>query len=211
MGFGMQKWIYTQRPRKPFSRNRKNSFSAIPSDSPREPHLDGFENISASGRKELSKERKINWRIYRATNSLIVILIVAFAVLFIINQLHPFYTATKPLETISKDQLERYKAFNLSMEYGMNSLDKGDYNQAIKEFKNAQNIEPLNQLAFYALAKSYYLSCLSNDEYCDDAIQAYSSIINENPTKEYYKIRSELFIHTGNFELADKDIERLTD
>ena len=29
MGFGMQKWIYTMRPRKPFSMQRKGSFTVI--------------------------------------------------------------------------------------------------------------------------------------------------------------------------------------
>ena len=33
MGFGMQKWIYTMRPRKPFSMQRKGSFTAVPSKS----------------------------------------------------------------------------------------------------------------------------------------------------------------------------------
>ena len=29
MGLGMQKWIYKQKPRKPFSKNRKSSFSSV--------------------------------------------------------------------------------------------------------------------------------------------------------------------------------------
>lgn len=31
MGFGLQKWIYTMRPRKPYSMQRKGSFTDIPS------------------------------------------------------------------------------------------------------------------------------------------------------------------------------------
>ena len=30
MGLGLQKWIYTMRPRKPFSMQRKGSFTAVP-------------------------------------------------------------------------------------------------------------------------------------------------------------------------------------
>lgn len=215
MGFGLQKWIYSQRPRKPFSHEMKKSFDSLPNHSVKKFNISGLasRNPKFIENQIFQMKRKIRSRWIRNKITgliLAIVLIISLAFLFSKN-FHYINAASKEPDNKRETRLNNDKKteFDLALSYAQYYLEKGDYDLAIIEFKNALKHEPSNIYARNELAKTYYLTCIKNDKNCDEAIKQFSELISTDSSSVYFKYRSELYMHIGDFNSATMDIDRI--
>lgn len=147
MGFGMQKWIYTMRPRKPFSMQRKSSFTKIPT-------------YRRTFKLQPSKDEKgYNFGILFF---LILIVVIGLAIPKWLAQ-----TKINNKEITELRAVSNTKAFNFLIKSGKQRLNSGSVFGAYSEFKLAYAIKPndekLNQLLFETLATL----CIDYNRYCN--------------------------------------------
>ena len=151
MGLGLQKWIYGMRPRKPFSMQRKGSFTAVPT---------------------YSREFKLQYSNNKGSYNFGIILF--FIMVLIIALSIPHWIEDSRLRhkeelawTLKKDN----DAFNFLIKSGKMRLNKGEISGAYSEFKLAYAIKPkdkaLNQLLFETLG----ILCVDYNKHCDDLIK----------------------------------------
>lgn len=146
MGFGLQKWIYTMRPRKPYSIQRKGSFTEIPS-------------YKIKFKLQPSKDiRPYNFGILLV---LLLVLVVGFSVPKWLSQAKAHQKKVTALKTYKAN-----KAFDFLMTSGKRRLKVGNLSGAFSEFKLAKAIQPnhpeLKQLYFETLRKL----CIQNEVNC---------------------------------------------
>jgi|GEM_PF-2383060 len=218
MGFGLQKWIYTQKSRRPFSKNRlpvgdiientgiqKDSINVEGRTSAHVEEIDKNLNIIS---ERISIRRKIG--IFHGY--LIIISLIVFVSILAIKIIQ-FNHRLAPLEKKSEKEIieEQAKAFQMMIDYGDTYLKKKDFEKAISEYKQAVLLYPDKLTGEILLAKGYYLMCINSNQSCDTAIMHYSKLIEKYPdSTQYYKIRAEIYSHMGDFENADKDLNKLT-
>lgn len=224
MGFGLQKWIYTQRARRPFSKDRKPAgdlltyshesdyFETKPF-SPSVKHEATIEDRErASNRIKLKfTDLKQKLLITRITYGLSIVIAIIIVILIFKNKefIDRFIPNEKYTNT-KKINEEKAKAFKMMLEYGDAYLKKKDYEKAIIEYKQAVKLYPENAEGEIALAKGYYYLCLDLDQDCDVAIKHYSNLIIKYPdSKQYLKIRAEIYTHLGEFNKADEDLNKI--
>ena len=148
MGFGMQKWIYTMRPRKPFSMQRKGSFTVIPT-------------YSRKFKLQPSKN-KGNYN-FGILLFLIMVIVISFAIPNWLTQARIHHKEVIALR-ISKDN----KAFDFLMNSGKKRLLKGNINGAYSEFKLAIAIMPFNSEVNQLLFETISLLCQENEDFCKE-------------------------------------------
>ncbi|MBF8149967.1 hypothetical protein ITJ86_08655 [Winogradskyella sp. F6397] len=150
MGLGLQKWIYAMRPRKPFSMQRKGSFTAVPTYS-REFKLQYSNN-----------EGSYNFGIILF---LIMVLVIALAI--------PRWIEDSRLrhqqELAWAIQKDNY-AFNFLLKSGKWRLNKGRISGAYSEFKLAYAIKPDNVELNALLLETLEILCLDYNRHCDDLL-----------------------------------------
>ena len=148
MGFGMQKWIYSMRPRKPFSMQRKDSFTVIPT------------------YKRNFKLQPSN----KSSNPYFGIALIALMCLIFITHIPKWYE----YENFTYQQKMAYKstqddyAFNFLMNSGKNRLYSGKISGAYGEFKLAQAIKPNDKEVNYLLLESLEILCLDYNRKCQN-------------------------------------------
>jgi len=146
MGFGMQKWIYTMRPRKPFSMKRKGSFSRIPT------YNRYFQLQSSKDTTNYNFE---------------IILLTIFAIILTstLPKWHD-YAIERHKQEIAYAKAQDDKAFNFLIKSGKYRLSKGSLAGAYSEFKLAEDIRPndaeLNALLFETLSRL----CINYKKHC---------------------------------------------
>ncbi len=148
MGFGMQKWIYSRNPKKPFSKGRIPSFTAV----------DTYE-----GKFKLQPSKPFG-RFFIVFSILLLGLFFSIIYLkkdeFLIhsNKVHNQYN--ERVAQINKD------AFKFLIKSGKNRLIAGNIVGAYSEFSLAHNIKPndveLNQL----LTETLSILCYNDTNYC---------------------------------------------
>ncbi len=145
MGFGLQKWIYTMRPRKPFSTERKASFTKLP--------------VYSRTFKLQASENK---GIYYDFSIVIFILLSIFVIVSV-----PFwFDHNRKVNQLYETQ-DQY-AFNFLMKSGIWRFDKQNYNGAYSEFKLAYAIRPDDEKLNDYLFKTLNVLCLENNSYCEE-------------------------------------------
>lgn len=150
MGFGMQSWIYKQRPRKPFEIKRKPLFTEVP-----------------------KYQREFKIQPSKTSNRLyVVVSIVLISLFFGIIQLNKskILQHSSEINNTTKQRLEseNLEAFNLLKRSGKSRLKNNNLQGALSEFKLAYAIkstdEELNQLLFETLS----ILCAENQKFCNE-------------------------------------------
>lgn len=139
MGFGMQKWIYSTRSRRPFSRDKRTGYDTIPSDK------DKFHfGIPA----EKSKNRIPLW--------IFTIVGVSILTITIIN-LEDFFSIQEKVRKINnqKDILELEEESNYFLKSGMKYYETGNWDQAKRDFEFVLKLKK-----DHPQAVRYYWACL---------------------------------------------------
>ena len=149
MGFGMQKWIYSRKPRKAFHKGRIPSFTAV----------DNYSREFSLKHRPKSKA----WQL-----GLIGVLIVAIIAFFIIVNKPSFIAHANEVNTLTKQRIdiEDARAFEFLYNSGWQRMKAGQYKSAYSEFKLAYAIRQddagLNQLILETLS----LLCEEDTTYC---------------------------------------------
>ena len=148
MGFGMQKWIYTMRPRKPFSMQRKGSFTAVPSKS-RKFKLQPSEN--------------------KGSCNLAIVLLIIFSLL--IGLMIPKWSAYENKRINAEIEFRESRnntAFNFLIKSGKNRLSSGKIHGAYSEFTLALNLKPNNKELNSLLLETLEILCFDYNTHCDE-------------------------------------------
>ena len=166
-GFGLQKWIFTQKARKPFSRKRGADVDNSK-----------FNNRFSFLFGVYSKEEALNKISIRKKYNLIlafalVIFLFGFAFFFIkgIKKYEVTHKNSKN-EIINSTQAE---SFFILKELGNKYFENKDYVNAIKELELAYAIDPENGIRLKLLT-CYENLCETDLSYCDK----YNDLLNEN-------------------------------
>lgn len=148
MGFGMQKWVYTMRPRKPFSMERKKSFTSIPSD---------------------YRKFKLQHSNNKGRFNIPVLLIIIFTVL--VGLMIPKWSAYER-ERINNNiamKVERdNSAFQFLLKSGKNRLCAGNIYGAYSEFCLALKLKPKNTELKNLLSETLEILCFEHNDYCQE-------------------------------------------
>ncbi|WP_299113489.1 hypothetical protein [uncultured Winogradskyella sp.] len=148
MGFGMQKWIYTMRPRQPYSMERKGSFTKIP--------------IYEREFKLRPSKNKGNYNF----GILLFLVLTMLTCISIPNWLKQARIHNQKVETLREAKNDR--AFKFLLTSGTRRLNAQNYIGALSEFKLAKNIKPNSIEANQLLLEVVSLLCEKNDIYCKE-------------------------------------------
>lgn len=197
MGFGLQKWIYSQRPRKPFKKRESTlGLEYIDIEQGRSFSKEGSfvpNPIGVEERIEETKRRyRINSKLEKIKYLLYLLIISAIIIAIIINRNKP---KTEQYKTTVNNNKENIKnALKLFIESGKDNLEWNNINSAIEEFERALNLEPNNieALNYYVLALT--IDCEQNNRNCEKAIETFERLkkIDETKIIEGLQIRVEL-------------------
>jgi len=194
MGFGMQKWIYTRRPRKPFSKRYLSTTNSIDTNSSKDLNTSGRTTKNyINSQDDLHEKLKIDLKQSKRRNT--IYLFMALTLVILVSIL-VFYV--KPWNNVKKEELflndkkknsdsNNKRLFDMSMSYGINYYKKGDYPSAIQEFYQAIEYYPENEMAMGFLIRSYVQDCLLNDRNCDKAKKLLDKEIIDNPDRIDYQ------------------------
>ena len=148
MGLGMQSWIYRMKPRKPYSMNRKKSFTHIP-------QYDRQFKIQPS---------KNTFDLFPFHHFLIFI----FFTMVLIIYKNSWLAHSKELYK-SKEELliqENNRAFGFLISSGKERLKRDNYEGAYSEFKLVMNLFPENLEASKLLEETLSVLCFKDNKYC---------------------------------------------
>ncbi|MCU4174633.1 tetratricopeptide repeat protein [Carboxylicivirga sp. N1Y90] len=213
MGFGMQKWIYSIKPRRPFSKDRKPIGNTLD----KHEHVNAYtkDSIKLSGRineditEEEEKQSTILTR-YRllfryAAGIFAIALFIGFALDFNIKKND--YAAKQELrrEKIKlRESLEIEKAYQIILYSGNNHLKHKEYDQAITQFEQLVLMSNEKVEAKEALVNVLCISCMHKGLHCDKAIKELVLLYEKDQHPKYAKQLIELYKHLGQFEKADE-------
>lgn len=189
MGFGMQKWIYSIRSRRPFSRNRRTGYDTIPSDK---------ETFHFGIPAEKSKKRIPLWIF-----TIVGILILTITILNLVD----FFAEQEKVRIINNqaDVLEKEGELNSFLKSGINHYETGNWDQAKSDFEFVLKLKK-NHLQ----ALGYYLVCLIRLSENDPtmlkmALRKLDSLSKNHPEDtELARLRKELY-SSGDSLRAIKD------
>lgn len=199
MGLGMQKWIYTQRPRKPFSKRSKITSNTTEIYSVSDLNIKGrtsLKNLTEEQRKRVLdriNRRHINGKIL---NIFIILSVIVMAII-LLNYYKPWNTKSYSENYLKEENRrankEKQQVYDLAMSYGKNHLIKNDYSIAISEFHNALEAFPENREALDFLLKAYIQDCLRNNNNCNKSKRLLDKMIKLEPNNfDYQSYKIEL-------------------
>lgn len=217
MGFGMQRWLYNRRPRRPFSKDRIPLGDTIPQYTHREIKLahTASRQKPTSGKAQSRAKVKILTRDYledKTVDIFLALVMMAILILLGVSLYHSVIFSMDEQENRKplSDQVEN-REFRMAIQYGRHYLKKGDYEMAANEFSTANRVKPDNLEALTGLSRAYFGLCLNESVHCTDAILSITQALSISPDQEriLLRMRAEVYLHQGNFAAADKDFERL--
>lgn len=197
MGFGLQKWIYNLKPRKPFKKGTKRAgFETHEFDNPKGFSLKEISTnnpeLAGLRLKETRKRIKLNTQKERVFSILFIIgLIVIIAFLFFrALDYRKKYNETQKIAMI-KSSKEQQSALKLLMKSGEQYLKNQEIENAINDFKLALNIDEHNTTVLYNLILALSIDCEMNSKNCLETIQYFEKLkkINKDVITDELEVR----------------------
>lgn len=193
MGFGMQKWIYSMRPRRPFTKGRKA----------------GYDTISGISEHHFSvPPDKSKWRIPIWIFAIIGIIILIVTILNLVGVFSEQERDRIINDLADKKEMEgEFKSFyNSAMAY----YESGQWDNARSEFEFALRLKNNDKSSL-----RYYLACLirmsENDpkllNLTQKKIDSISILYPEDA--ELNKLRIEFYLHAGDTLNAIKVLNKI--
>ncbi|WP_053992457.1 hypothetical protein [Mangrovimonas sp. TPBH4] len=149
MGFGIQKWIYSMRPRAPFSKERKPSFT----------------KLDTYSRQFKLQPSKSSGNFYIRMSFLMLIfggVVVYYMVPEVLN--HRNKVDKLYAKRIYEEEQE---AFTFLVHSGMERLKRHHYLEAYNEFELAFKINPKDEALNDAMLQTLSVLCRDNKKYCE--------------------------------------------
>ena len=197
MGFGLQKWIYNLKPRKPFKKGTKSAgYETLEFGSPKEFRLKETSTRNPElvefRLNETRKRIKLNTRRERLLSVLFIIgLIVIVAFMY----LRLFDFSKKSSETqktvTARISKERQYALELLIKSGELNLKNNEIENAINDFTLALNIDENNTIALYNLILALSIDCEMNSRNCEETLQCFEKLkkIDDNLIIDELEVR----------------------
>lgn len=160
-------------------------------------------------RKQLIKERRLDFtkRIVLICFSIAIAITLFYIPFLVIKNIGFTFNQKSVEESTTNRKKEIYKNYKMALYYGNNHFKHKEYTLAIRNYKLALKFSPNKYQTYYDLATIYYFACLDSNIYCQEAITILSGIIDETDTSLYaLKLRSEILMHTSEFEKAESDL-----
>lgn len=220
MGFGLNKWVYKQRPRKFFSKERKPVADTIPKHETRSVYSSDSPQLIGRLKEQQSEEEIKEKEFVRRTNKIYRIIIycaVLFLVIYIAVNYHKSKDSRQKAAQARLEMLKERKrqeianSLQMRYDYGQNYIQNQDYKRAVNEFRSLVDVAPNDTRALDAYANALYLNCLNDSMNCDQALIQYQRLIKHRPTNKYQQRLSEIYIHLGLYEKADSVLNALQD
>ena len=148
MGLGMQQWIYTMRPRRPFSMERKGSFTVVP-----------------------KYKRDFKLQPSKSSDTSHIGIIVFILIVFVLMTLIPRwldYARIRHYQEVTQTRVIDNKAFNFLMDSGEKRFITGNYTGALSEFKLAHDIRPNSEEVNQLLLEVIGMLCEDDPRYCSE-------------------------------------------
>lgn len=148
MGFGMQKWVYTKRSRRPFSMQKKGSFT----------------KVSTYNREFKLQHSK------RSNDYIFAIIILLFLAGIAISKIPDWKIYESELNN-SKLEYQKIKdasTFRFLKTSGQNRFANNNIEGAYSEFKLAKAINANDTEVNKLLEESLTILCLNHGQYCDE-------------------------------------------
>ncbi len=146
MGFGLQSWIYSMQPRKPFSCKRKVAFTSVP---------------------RYTRDFKLQHT--EPSNNIGAYICIALVVIFSIGIFEAKPRMANHSNHLEELRIERKtNAFKFLLESGKMYLIQNDYEAAYSEFNLAYQINPKHKEIRALIVKSLSALCYQKDSYCDE-------------------------------------------
>ncbi|WP_289056078.1 hypothetical protein [uncultured Carboxylicivirga sp.] len=218
MGFGLQKWIYSQKPRKAFSKDRKPIGNTIQNHETKGAFNDDTIHLIGRLKEKHTETEKRRIRILNKYSGMLKAILISFAGLILLLGAINFGLNKESQEKaqVARQKMinkrikkEEQRAFNLVLEYGQNHLRNKEYELAIKEFEQLTINNPDNITAKEALANALYFACIEKNIECDRALKIYDELKQIAIKEQYIQNVAAIYIHNGDFEEADIELNKL--
>ena len=183
-GFGLQKWIYNLKPRKPFKKGTKGAGYEtyeinIPNDFKFKETRINDPELAELRLKETRKRFASNSRKEKLYGSLIVIgLIVIIALVYLRVSNYSLKSNVQQKQTMERISKEKEDALELLIMSGKLNLQNNDIEYAINDFTLALNIDPRNPIALYNLTLAFSIDCEKYSRNCDETIVCFEKLKN---------------------------------
>lgn len=177
MGSGLQRWIYTQRPRKFFSKSRTSPGSSFDIGAGGDTKIAG-----RAGDKKAARERVNRYFKMSRLSREIGLLLLAGIISLLAWLAYTIYTAPAPeigrdehLHTRHLEHLrqqnaeERQNAYLLLIQSGDEHFEKRQFEWAIEEYEKASEIFPEAEAPVIRIARSYQSLCQYYGQNCEEA------------------------------------------
>jgi len=171
MGFGLQRWIYTQRPRKFMSMQRRPLHNEIKG------HKVTFLSAVQSSNSDKTYENKVEANKILALFSQFLLAVLILSMSFIIIKYCNHYFQ-KPNNNsldyqtmIAKEELrEKHRAYNVLTKTGRSLVRKGEYYAAYDDLIRAHKLYPKMIYHQVELANMYSYICKEKNIYCEESV-----------------------------------------
>ncbi|WP_347926134.1 hypothetical protein [Pontimicrobium sp. SW4] len=150
MGFGMQRWVYSRNPKKPFVKGRIPSFSTT-------------DSYDRKFKLQPSKQ-------YDSFYIIISILLISLFFSVIYSKKDAFLIHSNEVNN-QKKEIFKYRdkeAFIFLMKSGKHRLESGNIIGAYYEFKLANNIKPNDAYLKQITIETLSILCSRNEKYCKE-------------------------------------------
>jgi len=182
MGFGLQKWIYNLKPRKPFKKGTKGAgYDTYQINNPNEFKLKDTRiknpELAELRLKESRKRFAANSRKERLFGVLIVICLI-FSIALIFERVSNYTLKSNENQKKSTERISKEKedALELLIVSGKLNLQNNDIEHAINDFTLALNIDQENPIALYNLTLAFSIDCEKNSHNCEETIVCFEKL-----------------------------------
>lgn len=183
MGFGMQRWIYTQRPRQFFSKERKSIGNSLPSYTNR---IDTTQRVISS-KKWIYKPTHWTIKVLIVSTFLILMGLITLSLFGMVYKGNALISLTNDITSnvIHQQKLEKDEAYSLLTNSGRQLYQKGDYHEAFNELMRAHKLYPNAIYHHVQFANMYTDLCNSQNLYCLEAAEMKKQLTQVHEGNEY--------------------------
>lgn len=218
MGFGLNKWVYKQRPHKFFSKERKPIADTLPKHESGSIFNSDTPQLRGRLKEHKSAEELKEQRFVQLTNKVYRIIIYIAALITSVYIAVNYHANRESREAAAKARFEKLKAREknemsksrqMYYEYAQYHIKNGDYKRAVSEFRSLVDLTPTDTKAIEAYANALYLFCINDTMECEQALVQYQRLIKRNFKPDYQQRMSNIYIHLNQFEKADSILNNL--
>ncbi len=197
MGFGLQKWIYTMKPRKPFKKgNKKAGYESIEFLNPQEfkPSETTINNPEIVEQRLKKSKKRIALSVCKGKiySVLIVMgLMVIFALVYLgISDYMLKYQENYEVIVLTNTK-EEQTALAVFIESGILHLKSNEIEAAIADFEAALYLDPENKIALYNITLAFSLDCEINARNCEETFKYFEKLktLDEGLISEELEVR----------------------